>query len=319
MRVPFFHAIRNTQYVSPNLPSKHYIIIIDETFNLYYNCVMSNTRRGTHQQAVRKSGTGIGGQRLFSAAMLALLVIGALMGFKLFAGSTPVEEEIAPTAESTRIIQIAQPGMPAAPTVAAVEARALPVGVLYSGRVGLVAGHKGYDPGAACDDGLTEASINHSVALEAQDLLQRRGVQVDILEEFDPLLSGFQADALVSIHSDSCNIPGASGFKVARVTDSAIPEAEDLLVDCLSQEYGTYTGLPFHPGSITDGMTGYHAFREIDRQTPGAIIEIGFMLDDRWLLESRPKIVARGIAAGILCFLGETSSPTVQQISTDGQ
>jgi len=251
--------------------------------------------------------------------MLVLLVFGALMGFKLFAGSAPADEEIAPTPESTRIIQIGAPGMPAAPTVAAVEARALPVDVLYSGRVGLVAGHKGYDPGAACDDGLTEASINYNVALEAQDLLQRRGVQVDILGEFDPLLTGYQADALVSIHSDSCNVPGASGFKVARVTDSAIPEAEDLLVNCLNQEYGTYTGLPLHPGSITDGMTGYHAFREIDRQTPGAIIEVGFMLDDRWLLESRPKIVARGVAAGILCFLGESASPIVQQVNADPQ
>ena len=29
------------------------------------------------------------------------------------------------------------------------------------------------------------------------------------------------------------------------------------------------------------------------------------MLEDRYLLESKPKIVARGVAAGILCFLKE--------------
>lgn len=169
--------------------------------------------------------------------------------------------------------------------------------------VGIVSGHSGYDPGAACPDGLTEAEINRTVSLEVIELLNRKGVETDMLEEFDPRLTGYQADALVSIHADSCEIAGASGFKVARITLSAIPEAEDQLVACLIGEYAAATGLPVHSASITDGMTNYHAFREIASETPGAIIETGFMLDDRYLLESKPKIVARGIAAGILCFL----------------
>ena len=110
----------------------------------------------------------------------------------------------------------------------------------------------------------------------------------------------------MSIHSDSCTIAGASGYKVARVTDSAIPEAEDRLVACLNQEYGVYTSLPQHPASITDNMTNYHAFREIAHTTPGAIIETGFLLDDRYILQYRPKVVARGIAAGVVCFLENT-------------
>jgi N-acetylmuramoyl-L-alanine amidase len=126
---------------------------------------------------------------------------------------------------------------------------------------------------------------------------------VDLLEEFDDRLTDYRADALVSIHADSCDIPGATGFKVARVTDSAIPDAEDRLVNCLYQEYEATTGLPRHPSSITDNMTNYHAFREIDQYTPGAIIEAGFLLDDQDLLVRRPKLVARGIAAGVVCFL----------------
>ena len=39
-------------------------------------------------------------------------------------------------------------------------------------------------------------------------------------------------------------------------------------------------------------MTNYHAFREIDRYTPGAIIEMGFLLNDRYLLEHRPRTYA---------------------------
>lgn len=170
-------------------------------------------------------------------------------------------------------------------------------------RVGIVAGHSGNDSGAVCPDGLSEVEINLAVAKEVVALLKRRGYQADLLQEFDGQLPGYKADALVSIHADSCKVPGASGFKVARVTESAVPEAEDRLVDCLYQAYQAYTGLSRHPNSITDNMTDYHAFWDIDKGTPGAIIELGFMLEDRALLVERPKVVARGVAAGIVCFL----------------
>jgi N-acetylmuramoyl-L-alanine amidase len=170
-------------------------------------------------------------------------------------------------------------------------------------RVGVVAGHAGYDTGAVCPDGLSEAEVNLTVAQEVAGLLTRKGYYVDLLDEYDDRLTGYRADALVSVHADSCDVPGATGFKVARVTDSAIPEAEDRLVACLYQEYQAVTGLPRHPSSITDDMTSYHAFSEIDYYTPGAIIETGFLLDDGDLLTNRPKQVARGIAAGVVCFL----------------
>jgi len=104
-------------------------------------------------------------------------------------------------------------------------------------------------------------------------------------------------------------VPGASGFKVARITDSAIPEAEDQLVDCLYREYEGVTGLPRHPNSITDNMTNYHAFREIDSYTPGAIIETGFLLEDQPYIVRRPRLVAHGIAAGVICFLEGEQQP----------
>lgn len=187
-------------------------------------------------------------------------------------------------------------------------AQSTPVAGTTRPLVGIVAGHAGYDPGAVCPDGPTEAEVNLAIAGEVIRLLERKGIGADLLEEFDPRLAGYRADALVSIHADSCAVPGASGFKVARVTESAIPAAEDRLVACLNQEYAVHTGLSQHPASITDGMTDYHAFREIAPQTPGAIIETGFLLDDQYLLVRRPKVVARGVAAGILCFL-ETPSP----------
>jgi len=175
-----------------------------------------------------------------------------------------------------------------------------------SQRVGIVSGHAGYDSGAVCPNGLTEAEVNMAVAKIVVEMLRQQGYQVDLLEEFDTRLSGYRADALVSIHADSCEVPGASGFKVARVTHSAIPEAEDRLVECLYREYEAATGLPRHPNSITDNMTNYHAFYEIDPYTPGAIIETGFLLEDYAYIVRRPRMVARGIVNGILCFLNQS-------------
>jgi N-acetylmuramoyl-L-alanine amidase len=249
--------------------------------------------RKKHVQAIRRTPTSAQ-HKSFLLVIAGLVLMGILMGFKLFGAVEARTIEIAPPKTQPQL----------APTVS-ISHRVLPTRDPYRPLVGIVAGHKGNDSGAVCPDGLTEAEVNYRVALEAVDLLERRGVQGVLLDEFDERLQEFQAEALVSIHADSCMYPGLTGFKVARITDSAIPEAEDQLVACLNQEYGSYTGLAQNPATITDNMTNYHAFREIHRQTPGAIIEIGFLLDDRAILEQKPKIVARGIAAGILCFLGK--------------
>ena len=174
-------------------------------------------------------------------------------------------------------------------------------------KVGIVAGHYGSDSGAVCPDGLTEVEINLAIAQLVKVLLENQGHEVDLLEEFDEALDGHVADALVSIHADSCNIPEASGFKAARVLHSTLPEKEDQLVECLREEYQEATGLPFHEHSITYHMREYHAFYEIDPQTPAAIIETGFMAADRQILLNQQDKVARGIANGIVRFL-ETES-----------
>ncbi len=170
-------------------------------------------------------------------------------------------------------------------------------------KVGIVAGHYGSDSGAICPDGLQEVEINLAIAQKVVALLRRKGYQVELLGEFDEAIVGYQADAFVSLHSDSCDIPGASGFKVARVTSSAVPEEEDRLVGCLWDEYEKWTDLARHEDSITLAMRQYHAFRKIALDTPGAIVEMGFMLDDRNILLYEQEKVARGIASGVICFL----------------
>jgi len=172
-------------------------------------------------------------------------------------------------------------------------------------KVGIVAGHWQNDSGAVCPDGLEEASINLDVASRVVAILQYEGYDAELLAEYDAKLPRYRADALISIHTDSCEIPEASGFKVARLAKSSIPEIEDHLVNCLIVEYREATGLAFHKDSITFDMTSYHAFKEIDPETPGAIIELGFMAADRDLLIGRSYEVAQGIARGIACFLEE--------------
>lgn len=174
--------------------------------------------------------------------------------------------------------------------------------VLRLPKIGIVAGHWQSDSGAVCPDGLEEVTINLDVASRVVAILQSEGYEAELLPEFSESLVGYQADAFVSIHTDSCDIPAASGFKVARVAGSAIPEEEDRLVACLRREYHLASGLSFHENSITFDMTLYHAFGEIDPMTPGAIIELGFMDADRELLIDRTYELAQGVARGIACF-----------------
>ncbi|MCC6802340.1 MAG: N-acetylmuramoyl-L-alanine amidase [Anaerolineae bacterium] len=175
----------------------------------------------------------------------------------------------------------------------------------WARRIGIVSGHRGNDSGAVCDDGLTEASINLSVAELVVRDLRGLGYTVDLLDEFDPRLNDFQASALVSIHSNTCRDFGepVSGFLVAasagRITSRT---QDDELVNCIAQHYATTTRLARRMETTID-MTDYHTFREINVRTPAAIIEIGFMLADRDLLTQHPDMVARGITDGVLCYL----------------
>lgn len=169
-------------------------------------------------------------------------------------------------------------------------------------RVGIIAGHWESDSGAVCADGLREVDINSDIAERIADLLRVLGYEAEVLPEYSPRLSGYQADVLISIHADSC-LREYSGFKVARAAQSAITEEENRLVDCLYAEYEAQTGLARDLNHITQDMLAYHAFYEIAPQTPAVIMEIGYMGGDRRLLTRQQPKVARGVVAGIICFL----------------
>jgi N-acetylmuramoyl-L-alanine amidase len=180
--------------------------------------------------------------------------------------------------------------------------------------VGLVVGHWGHDTGAICPESLggdMEVDINYTVADLTRQYLQAEGIKVDLLKEFDNHLDGYLSNALISIHADTCEyIPElGTGFKIAEAADNKRPEQAARLMACLKNRYGEATGLRY-AHRITQDMTSYHAFGEIDPNTPAVIIETGYMNQDRELLTKDPARVARGITAGIMCYLNrEEISP----------
>ncbi|MFN8377670.1 MAG: N-acetylmuramoyl-L-alanine amidase [Anaerolineae bacterium] len=177
----------------------------------------------------------------------------------------------------------------------------------WARRIGIVSGHRGpeNDPGAVCPDGLTEAEINFNVAQLVVGKLRALGYTVDLLDEFDTRLDGYQAAVLVSIHSNTCRNFGevVSGYLIsgpsARVT---VRDEDRRLVECISENYAVASGLSRRDG-VTEDMTDYHNFREIDATTPAAILELGFMLADRQALTERQDALAQGISSGVQCFL----------------
>ena len=168
-------------------------------------------------------------------------------------------------------------------------------------RIGIVAGHHQSDSGAVCDDGLQEVTVNLGIAERVYNILTDNNYSVEILAENDAKLPGYTANALISIHADSCVGAGAqlTGFKIA-----AADNAPSLLLQqCMQDRYGIMTNLPYNANTITNDMHNYHVFNKVSGVTPSIIIETGFMNLDRSLLVDTPEVPAAAIAAGLFCFL----------------
>jgi N-acetylmuramoyl-L-alanine amidase len=240
---------------------------------------------------------------------LSLVVAVALVIATLFTAWTPSGSTDAfPTPVATGLAIALEPSPTFPP--------GLPTPTLSNPRlVGLVAGHWKNDSGSVCSDGLKEVDVNLQIATLVQKILTGEGYQVELLHEFDPRLTGYQAAALVSIHNDSCDFINneATGFKVASAMATRHPERAARLTSCLRARYGTATNLPLHSTSVTLDMTSYHAFDEINENTPASIIETGFLNLDRQILTEQPERVAQGVAEGILCYLRNEpiTGPTV--------
>ncbi len=190
---------------------------------------------------------------------------------------------------------------------------ATPIFAAGVNRIGIVSGHWKNDSGSVCQNGLTEEQVNLNIASRVQKILTQEGFQVDLMAEFDPKLSQYQAIALISIHNDTCEYvnEAATGFKVAAALDSAYPEKASRLTTCVVDRYAKRTGLPFKQNTTPD-MTSYHAFGEIHTETTAAIIEAGYLNLDQTILTQNPDLIAQGIVDGLLCFIRNESVSSPQ-------
>lgn len=177
-----------------------------------------------------------------------------------------------------------------------------------------------HDSGAVCPDGLREVDINKAVADQTVAILQDRGYHTVLLEEFDDRYKQdppFKPKVFLSIHSDSCLVGAdyafATGYKIAHAEPSDNEKQDSRLVTCLTRSYDPVAvkyDKPFNANTITRAMTEYHAFRKIDRSTPAAIIELGFLGQDRDFLVNHQEEMGRALADGLEEFLkGGTCLP----------
>lgn len=192
-------------------------------------------------------------------------------------------------------------------------------------RIGIISGHRGKsasgarDPGAICQDEygnsiLEEADINFAVATRVVASLEGMNYAVEMLDEFDPRLNNYRAEALVSIHANTCYDFGeyVSGYIVA--ISEARPEfgADAFLRECIAENFGAHVPLE-RSHNLTDDMTDNHTWRKIHPLTPGMILEMGYMLADQAVLTEDPDLLARAIVDGILCFMENVNRPTSQR------
>jgi N-acetylmuramoyl-L-alanine amidase len=243
-------------------------------------------------------GQGIG--KLFVQVISSVVGVGVITA-TLFSLWMPAS--LMPGSLQKRLAEAASPNQ-AAVLTATPEAAVLPSG-FPAKKIGIVVGHKGSDSGAVCSNGLTELEVNSNVATFAQMKLIDMGYDVELLDEFDPRLKDYQAGLLLSIHADSCDYinDSATGFKVAAALSETKSENSNRLVQCVADRYAKITGLRYHYQSVTNDMTRYHAFSEIDPNTTAGIIEIGFLNLDQEILTSNPELLADGIVAGIKCYM----------------
>jgi N-acetylmuramoyl-L-alanine amidase len=173
--------------------------------------------------------------------------------------------------------------------------------------IGLVAGHwdDQKNNGFVCPDGLKESDVNLNIATMVQQRMVAEGFTVDLMKEKDTKLMQYSGLLVLSIHNDTCNYidNSATGFKVATsyYTETDSTKA-NRLVDCITDRYQKDTGLRFI-NTITDDMSKYHTFDEVNTNTPTVIMETGYLNLDRDLLTKQTDKVVQGITDGLLCYL----------------
>ncbi len=247
-----------------------------------------------HDEEPRSFDEFILGEHMLILAFIALCIFGAFVAY-LYFGRTLIASATQTPSSSFSATEGSTDGVAAS----VLQRHQNSLGPT---RIGLVAGHRNFDSGAVCDDGLQEVTINTNVATQVAAILQANGLSVELLNEQDSRLTqDYRATAVISLHADSCQGAAAtmSGYKSA----ASQVENGDVLQACINERYAMQTGLSYNENTITNHMTEYYVFDRLSPTVPALILEMGFMGGDRQLLTSQTQLVAAAVADGVMCFV----------------
>jgi len=156
--------------------------------------------------------------------------------------------------------------------------------------------------------GVQEFEVTLPIALKTKEILETKGVKVEILPAKVP--PGYEADAFLALHADESKNPNISGFRAAPSFFDVTQKAATL-ASLINYYYEKETRIPFLP-VFTSRMTHYYAFNwqdffnTISKRTPAVILETGFLTNARdfSILTKKSELAAQGIALAVLNFLG---------------
>lgn len=156
--------------------------------------------------------------------------------------------------------------------------------------------------------GKSEWEVNYAIAEKTKELLEKKGVVVDILPATIP--PEYWADVFVAIHADGSEDRTKSGFKIAGPRRDYTGK-RDMIINLLRDEYASATGLSWDEEGISRNMRGYYAFswwrfdHAVHPMTPSIILETGFLTtpSDARLIVDSPEIPATALANALLRYL----------------
>lgn len=159
----------------------------------------------------------------------------------------------------------------------------------------------------ATGGGMSEWEVNYEIASLTKELLEKRGIQVELLPATVP--QSYWADVFVAIHADGSEDTSKRGFKVAGPRRDYTGNNDDLIAS-IETSYEAATGFEKDP-NITRNMRGYYAFswwryeHAVHPMTASVILETGFLTSaaDRRTIVTQPELSAEGLAEGIIRYL----------------
>lgn len=161
--------------------------------------------------------------------------------------------------------------------------------------------------GGSTGGGKAEWEVNYDIAVKTKELLELKGITVEILPATVP--EDYWADVFVAIHADGSLDKNVSGFKVATPRRDLTGNADELL-RFVEKEYGKSTGIGLNP-NVSRNMKGYYAFgwwryqHAIHPMTTAIILETGYLTspEDRRVIVKNSDLSAKGLAEGIVNYL----------------